>query len=406
MDVVLKNISEVIPYARNPRKNQAIDKVAASLKEFGFRQPIVVDKEMVIIAGHTRFAAAQKLGLKEVPVHIADNMTPGQVKAYRIADNRVAQDSEWDLAMLNTEFTDLLDINFDLDVLGFDPKELEDLIVDKEGLTEDDWTPPIPPEPQTKAGDLYILDKHKLLCGDATKTEDVSKLMGDNLADLIVTDPPYNVAYGGGRAALSSAPWARVKAHGAIMNDDMTPDEFNIFIDKCFDNYHKYLKDLASVYVFHGDSKTEAKITFETYFAKYFTKSCTLIWNKGSAGLGYSDYRPSHEPILYGWKKGKGSHYWCGDKTKKTVLDYSKGNTRDYVHPTQKPVGILTELIKNSSKGQDIVIDFFSGSGSTLISCEKLDRVFFGLEYDPKYCDVIIKRWEDFTGKKAKLVQD
>ena len=228
--------------------------------------------------------------------------------------------------------------------------------------------------------------------------------MDDNLSDLIITDPPYNVNYGGGRAQGSTPKGAVVKAHGEILNDKMSPEDFDIFIRSIFENYSKITKDLSSIYVFHPDSKTEAKITFEKFFGEFFKKSATLIWNKGHAGLGYADYRPSHEPILYGWKVGKGQHYWCGDKTKKTVLDFSKGSTQAYVHPTQKPVNLLEELIINSSKGQDIVTDFFGGSGSTMIACEKAGRRSFTMELDPKYVDVIIKRYENFTKIKAKKI--
>ena len=199
MNIVNKKIEDIIPYIRNPRKNQAIDKVAGSLKEFGFRQPIVVDKQMVIIAGHTRFEAAKKLGIKEVPIHIADNLTPAQVKAYRIADNRVAQDSEWDIGMLNTEFTDLLDMHFDLDILGFDAKELEDLIVDKEneGLTDEDEVPETPKEPKAQLGDIYKLGEHRLMCGDSINVDAVNKLINSERIEMMFTDPPYNVAFNG-----------------------------------------------------------------------------------------------------------------------------------------------------------------------------------------------------------------
>ena len=406
MKIEIADINSIKPYENNPRKlsETAIGKVAMSLKEYGFRQPIVVDKDRIIVAGHTRFRASQKLGLEQVPISIIDNLTPEQINAYRIADNRTAEESEWDNELLKMEIKDLEAKDFKLDLLGFNEEQLDTLLFEqKQGLTDDDEVPEAPEEPVSKLGDLWILGNHRILCGDATNPETVQKLMDGNLADLIVTDPPYNVDYGGGRAKGSTLPGARVKAHGPIMNDKMSPEQFDEFIKKTFENYNANTKELSSIYVFHPDSKTEAKITFEKFFSEYFRKSATLIWNKGHAGLGYADYRPSHEPILYGWKEGKGSHYWCGDKTKKTVLDYSKGNTRAYVHPTQKPVILLEELITNSSKGQDIILDFFGGSGSTLISCEKLDRKCYTMELDPKYCDVIIKRWENFTGKKAVL---
>lgn len=397
-------IDKVIPYHNNPRKDQAVDKVASSINEYGFQQPIVVDKNMIVIVGHTRLLASKKLGLTEVPVAIA-NLSEAQAKAYRIADNRLNEDSNWDLDLLNLEISDLIDQNFNIDTLGFDSAELDKILQnDNEYFTDEDEVPEAPEEPVAKIGDIYELGKHRLLCGDATDIETVKKLMDDNLSDLIITDPPYNVNYGGGRAQGSTPKGAVVKAHGEILNDKMSPEDFDIFIRSIFENYSKITKDLSSIYVFHPDSKTEAKITFEKFFGEFFKKSATLIWNKGHAGLGYADYRPSHEPILYGWKVGKGQHYWCGDKTKKTVLDFSKGSTQAYVHPTQKPVNLLEELIINSSKGQDIVTDFFGGSGSTMIACEKAGRRSFTMELDPKYVDVIIKRYENFTKIKAKKI--
>ena len=404
MKVETINIDKLIPYHNNPRKDQAIDKVASSINEYGFQQPIVVDKNMVLIVGHTRLLGAKKLGLKEVPVHIAD-LSEAKAKAYRIADNRLNEDSNWDLDLLDLEVKSLLEQNYNIDLLGFDSSEIDKFLKnDEEYLADEDEVPEPPKEPITKLGDIWQLDNHKVMCGDATDLIATTKLLGGNLADLIITDPPYNVHYGGGRAKGSTPIGARVKAHGEILNDNMSPEEFDKFISASFKNYNAMTKELASIYVFHPDSKTEAKITFEKFFSENFQKSATLIWNKGHAGLGYADYRPSHEPILYGWKVGKGKHYWCGDKTKKTILDYSKGNTQAYVHPTQKPVSLLEELIINSSKGQDIVLDFFGGSGSTLIANEKTNRICYMMELDPKYCDVIIKRWENFTGKKAKLL--
>jgi len=404
MNIQEIEIDKVIPYHNNPRKDQAVDKVASSINEYGFQQPIVVDKNMVVIVGHTRLLASKKLGLTKVPVFIAD-LSETKAKAYRIADNRLNEDSNWDMDLLSLEITDLLDQNFNIDTLGFDSAELDKILEnDKEYFTDEDEVPEPPEEPTAKLGDIYELGSHKLMCGDATILETVHKLMDNNLADLILTDPPYNVNYGGGRARGSTPKGAVVKAHGEILNDKMSPEDFDKFISSVFENYNKSTKELSSIYVFHPDTKTEAKITFERFFAEYFKKSATLIWNKGHAGLGYADYRPSHEPILYGWKEGKGSHYWCGDKTKKTVLDYSKGSTQAYVHPTQKPVNLLEELIINSTKGQDIILDFFGGSGSTLIASEKANRKCYMMELDPKYVDVIIKRFENFTKIKAKKI--
>ena len=380
MNIVNKKIEDIIPYIRNPRKNQAIDKVAGSLKEFGFRQPIVVDKQMVIIAGHTRFEAAKKLGIKEVPIHIADNLTPAQVKAYRIADNRVAQDSEWDIGMLNTEFTDLLDMHFDLDILGFDAKELEDLIVDKEneGLTDEDEVPETPEEPISKLGDIWKLGNHRVMCGNSTDTELVEKLMNNQKADMIFTDPPYGVDYKG------------------IKNDDRKGLEE--LLEKSFYHYQLVSKSGASIYCFHSDRCADI---FHVVFRKYFHFSSMIIWEKNSLTLSQTDYQSIHEPCLYGWNKN-GTHSWFGDRKETSVWKvYKEKKVKD--HTTPKPIAFIEKALKNSSKSDDNVIDLFGGSGSTIIACEKLNRNGFLMELDPKYCDVIVKRWEQFTGKKAEL---
>ena len=298
------DINKVIPYHNNPRKNQAVDKVASSINEYGFQQPIVVDKNMVLIVGHTRLLGAKKLGLKQVPIHIAD-LSEAKAKAYRIADNRLNEDSNWDFDLLDLEVKSLLEENYDIDLLGFDSAELDKFLKnDEEYLTDEDEVPEPPEKPKSEKGNIYQLGEHRLMCGDATNIEVVKKLLNGYVSDLIITDPPYNVNYGGGRAKGSTKKGAVVKAHGSILNDKMNSEEFDTFISTIFKNYSEVTKELASIYVFHPDSKTEAKITFETFFGQYFQKSATLIWNKGHAGLGYADYRPSHEPILYGWKYG------------------------------------------------------------------------------------------------------
>ena len=296
MNIVNKKIEDIIPYIRNPRKNQAIDKVAGSLKEFGFRQPIVVDKQMVIIAGHTRFEAAKKLGIKEVPIHIADNLTPAQVKAYRIADNRVAQDSEWDIGMLNTEFTDLLDMHFDLDILGFNAKELEDLIVDKEniGLTDEDEIPETPKEPKAQLGDIYKLDEHKLMCGDSSKIDDVSKLMPET-ANMLFTDPPYLMDFDGGIHADGSKSYNA--KHGAIKNDKMSLEQGNDFLD-AVNSIIKTKVDGAFYISFY-------RLGIDRFFNSLNRTGLKcrslIVWDKGNHTLSNSDYMSMYEPIFYGW---------------------------------------------------------------------------------------------------------
>jgi DNA modification methylase len=398
------NIDRLIPYARNPRNNKAsVSKVASSIKEYGWQQPIVVDNEMVVIAGHTRLLAAQQLGLNEVPVHIAANLTAEQIKAYRLADNRIAQDSEWDESLLALELAELESLDFDLDLTGFTPNELNDLLAKEmiEGLVDEDLAPPVPDNPISKLEDVWLLGDHRLVCGDATNSEHVKLLMDGNLADLVFTDPPYNVDYGGGRKAGSTPPGARVKAHGTILNDKMTPEEFETFCENFFKSYLGIMKPLSCIYVCHSDQKSEAKMTFQRTFDDHFYFSSTLIWAKNNAGLGFQDYRAKHEPMLYGWKEGKGKHQFFGERTKTTVWNIKREPTTEYVHPTQKPVELVSEAMFNSSKGKDNVVDFFGGSGSVVIAGEKIDRKTFVMELDPKYCDVIIQRWQNYTGKEA-----
>jgi site-specific DNA-methyltransferase (adenine-specific) len=254
--------------------------------------------------------------------------------------------------------------------------------------------PEVPDEPVTKLGDIYQLGNHRLMCGDSTSINDGEKLMGGLLADLVFTDPPYNVAYSGCGA----------NNLGTIKNDDMSDNDFEQFCRDVFSTYSAIMKPLACIYVCHPDSASAPKIAFEKTFAEQFKKSSTIIWMKQSAGMGWQDYRAQHEPILYGWKEGKGSHFNAGDRTKTSIWKIGRDAQASYVHPTQKPVCLPEEAIMNSSKGSDCVVDLFGGSGSTLIACEKTGRVNRTMELDPKYCDVIVKRWEEYTGKKAVLL--
>jgi site-specific DNA-methyltransferase (adenine-specific) len=284
-----------------------------------------------------------------------------------------------------------------LAMLGFSVDELDALLNPTQltdGLTDEDAVPEVPIEPTTKLGDIYQLGNHRLMCGDSTSIDDGEKLMGGLLADLVFTDPPYNVAYSG-RGANNL---------GIIKNDDMSDNDFEQFCRDIFSTYNAIMKPLACIYVCHPDSASAPKIAFEKTFAEQFKKSSTIIWMKQSAGMGWQDYRAQHEPILYGWKEGKGSHFNAGDRTKTSIWKIGRDAQSSYVHPTQKPVCLPEEAIMNSSKGSDCVVDLFGGSGSTLIACEKTGRVNRTMELDPKYCDVIIKRWEDFTGQKAVLL--
>ena len=400
MQIKKVEVEKLIPYVRNSRTHSdaQVAQIAASIKEFGWTNPILVDGENGIIAGHGRLLAARKLGAKEVPVIELAHLTESQKRAYVIADNQLAMNAGWDTAMLTLELADLKESEFDLDLIGFDAKELEKLLEPEqvEGLTDEDAVPDAPEEPKTKLGDIYQLGNHRLMCGDSTSIDAVEKLMPNEYADLVFTDPPYNVAYSGrGDNNL-----------GKIKNDDMSDEQFEDFCRAFFGCYFAKMKPLACIYVCHPDSQSAPKLAFEKTFAEQFKKSSTLIWVKQSAGMGWQDYRAQHEPILYGWKEGSGKHFYCGDRAKTTIWKIGRDAQSKYVHPTQKPVALPEEAINNSSKGKDIVLDLFGGSGSTMIACEKLGRQARLMELDPKYCDVIVKRWEDFTGKKAVLLSD
>jgi DNA modification methylase len=397
IQITQRNVTDLIPYARNSRthSDEQVAQIAASIKEFGWTNPILVDADGSIIAGHGRLLAARKLGYDEVPTIELGHLTPAQKKAYVIADNQLALNAGWDTELLMLELQELQDCDFDLDLLGFDPKELDKLLEPEqvEGLTDEDAVPDAPDEPKTRLGDIYQLGGHRLMCGDSTSIDDAEKLMGGLLADLVFTDPPYNVDYSG-RGANNL---------GTIKNDNMSDNDFEQFCRDVFTTYSAIMKPLACIYVCHPDSASAPKIAFEKTFAEQFKKSSTIIWMKQSAGMGWQDYRAQHEPILYGWKEGKGSHFNAGDRTKTSIWKIGRDAQSSYVHPTQKPVCLPEEAIMNSSKGSDCVVDLFGGSGSTLIACEKTGRINRSMELDPKYCDVIVKRWEDFTGKKAVL---
>jgi len=395
-----KLVSELIPYVKNSRthSDEQVAQIAASIKEFGWTNPILIDGENGIIAGHGRLMAARKLKYDKVPTIELKDLTETQKKAYIIADNKLALNAGWDNELLTIELNELMADGFALEILGFDPNELSAFLDVEviEGLTDEDNVPEVPEEPKTKLGDIYQLGNHRLMCGDSTSIDAVDKLMPNELADLVFTDPPYNVAYSGrGENNL-----------GTIKNDDMSDDKFEDFCRSFFGCYFAKMKALACIYVCHPDSQSAPKLAFEKTFAEQFKKSSTLIWLKQSAGMGWQDYRSQHEPILYGWKPGTGKHFYSGDRTKTTIWKIGRDAQSKYVHPTQKPVALPEEAINNSSKGQDIILDLFGGSGSTLIACEKTKRYARLMELDPKYCDVIVKRWEDFTGKKAVLLNE
>jgi len=383
MKIETADINTIKPYENNPRKlkDSAIDKVAMSLKEYGFRQPIVVDKDRIIVVGHTRYRASKKLGFKEVPITIADNLTPEQINAYRIADNRTAEESEWDSELLKMEIKDLEAKDFKLDLLGFNEDQLNDLLFEeKQGLTDEDEVPEAPEEPISKLGDIWKLGNHRLMCGNSVDYEDVHKLMDNKIADLVNTDPPYGVNYQSNMRTKS-------EKFDVIKNDDkildITPmiDKFSkgwVFIWTTWKVIDKWLDNTKS-------------FGFPTNM---------VVWHKGGGGIGdlKKTFSTDYEMALV---FNRGAEL-CGKRIG-SVWKLQKDKAIKYKHPTQKPVELSVEAIDKTTNPKSIVMDLFLGSGSSLIACEKMDRICYGMELDPKYCDVIIKRWENFTGKKAEL---
>ena len=387
-------VEALIPYAKNSRTHSdaQVAQIAASIKEFGWTNPILVDGTKGIIAGHGRLMAARKLGLVKVPVIELKDMTESQKKAYVIADNQLAMNAGWDIELLKIEVADLNEDGFDLELLGFDNKMLDSLLEPevKEGLTDEDAVPEVPKEPKTKLGDVYILGEHRLMCGDSTSIESVEKLT-DGLVDILVTDPPYNVNYEGA-----------TKDKLKIMNDSMDDSTFRQFLRDAFVAANAVMKQGAVYYIWHADS--EGYNFRGACRDAGWTVRQTLIWAKDSMVMGRQDYHWKHEPCLYGWKDGA-AHLWASDRKQTTIIECKKPRVND-IHPTMKPVELMEYQILNNTKGQDVVLDLFGGSGSTLIACEKTGRKARLMELDPKYCDVIVKRWEDFTGKKAELLSE
>lgn len=392
-------VDRLIPYARNSRthSDEQVAQIAASIREFGFTNPVLIDADGGIIAGHGRVMGARALGMTEVPCIRLGHLTDAQKRAYVIADNKLALNAGWDDQMLALELRELADVGYDMGLTGFGTKDIDALLATldatPEGQTDADAVPAVKAEAVTRLGDVWVMGKHRIMCGDSTDAGNVSTLLGGGLADMVFTDPPYNVAYEG-RGANDL---------GAIKNDNMSDAQFEQFMRDVFTSYWTAMRDLAPIYVCHPDSATAPKLAFEKTFAERFKKSSTLIWCKQSAGMGWQDYRAQHEPMLYGWKEGKGSHYYCGDRSKTTVWTIGRDAQASYVHPTQKPVALPEEAIKNSSKAGDTVLDLFGGSGSTLIACEKTGRINRSMELDARYCDVIVRRWQQFTGKRATL---
>lgn len=385
-DLQIKSLRE---YENNPRQNdQAAEAVAESIKQFGFKVPVVVDKNRTIIAGHTRVKAARLLGMDVVPCLIADDLSPEQVKAFRLADNKTGELAEWDFDLLEQELAELTAFDVDMTAFGFD----EDLFdIDEPSEVVEDDVPEIDEEaePVTKPGDIWQLGRHRLMCGDSTSIDDVQKLMCGHKADILITDPPYNVAYEGG-----------TKDRLTIQNDDMDNDSFRQFLRDAFAAADSVMRSGAAFYIWHSDSEG---YNFRGACADngWKVRQC-LIWNKNSMVMGRQDYQWKHEPCLYGWKDGA-AHLWTSDRTQTTVIDYKRPTKAD-IHPTMKPVGLFDYQIMNNTKPGDIVLDLFNGSGTTIMACEQNGRAARCMELDPRYVDAAVKRWEAFTGEKAVRV--
>ncbi len=383
MDIKSIETNKILPYINNPRKNLNIDKVASSIKEFGFQQPIVVDKDYIIIVGHTRFEAAKKLGFKEVPVQIAD-LDENKAKAYRIADNRLNQDADWDNELLGVELNNLLSKDFNLEPIGFNEDELNNILLkDNDGLTDEDEAPEVAgelEEPISKIGNIWKLGNHRVMCGDSTDYECVNKLMNNQIANMVNTDPPYGLNYQSNMRTKS-------EKFEVIKNDDkileITPiiDSFSkgwVFIWTTWKVIDKWIDNTKS-------------FGFPTNM---------IVWHKGGGGIGdlKKTFSTDYEIALVFHRGAE----LCGKRIG-SVWKLQKHKAINYKHPTQKPVELSVEAIDKTTNPKDIILDLFLGSGSTLIACEKINRSCYGMELDPKYCDVIVKRWEQFTGLKAEL---
>ena len=393
-----RSVEALIPYARNAKQHPdaQVAQIAASIREFGWGAPILVDGNNNVIAGHGRLLAARKLGMAEVPVVSMDHLTDTQRRALILADNKIGENASWEDELLGIELSELKDAGFDLELTGFSTEEWEALIAgeetDKEGLTDEDAVPEVV-ETISKPGDLWVLGEHKLLCGDATKLDDYKRLLGDELVDMTFTDPPYNVNY---------ANTAKDKMRGKnrpILNDNLG-DGFEQFLKDACANILVYTK--GAVYM--AMSSSELDTLQNAFRASGGRWSTFIIWAKNTFTLGRADYQRQYEPILYGWKDGN-DHYWCGARDQGDVWNVKKPAKND-LHPTMKPVELVERAIRNSSKTRDLVLDPFGGSGSTLIACEKAGRRARLIELDPKYVDVIVKRWEEYTGNQASRLHE
>lgn len=393
MEIVNKKVIDLIPYINNSRTHneEQVKQIVASINEFGFTNPLLIDEKDNIIAGHGRLLASKKLNMKEVPCIVLSGLTEAQKKAYIIADNKLALNAGWDEELLKLELENLKELDFDISLTGFNIDELDDVFGEEKEVEEDDFDCTPPEEPKSKLGDIYQLGNHRLMCGDSTNENDVSKLVGEQKMDLLITDPPYNVDYTG-----------KSKEAMKIQNDKMENNVFHDFLVKAFSNAYNFLKDGGAFYCWYASKEV---VNFHTALEDSgFTVKQELIWNKNSMVMGRQDYQWKHEPCLYGWKETS-SHAWYSDRKQTTIINWDRPSKAD-LHPTMKPIGLFDYQIKNSSKAGDNILDLFGGSGTTIIACEQNNRNAYTMEYDPKYVDVIIQRWETFTGNKAVLLNE
>jgi len=428
MKVEQWQLSQLRPYEQNPRNNDdAVDTVAASIREFGFRQPIVVDENGVIIVGHTRFKAAQKLRLTEVPVHVASGLSAEQIRAYRIADNKSSELAEWDFDLLPVELAALKDANYDIGLLGFDVDELARIMNPelRDGMTDPDDIPAPPDAAITQPGDLWILGDHRLLCGDSSKPEDLDRLLGGQVIHLVNMDPPYNVkveprSNNAIAAGLSSfqgtthhqsmdvarhpgkakATQKKLRAKDRpLANDFVSEQEFDRLLDAWFGNASRVLQPGRGFYIWGGYANCANYPPFLKKHELYFSQA--IIWDKMHPVLTRKDYMGAHEWCFYGWKEGA-AHVYLGPNNATDLWQVKKVNPQSMVHLTEKPVELAARAMQYSSRVGENVLDLFGGSGSTLMGAEQTGRHAFLMELDPLYCDVIVQRWEKFTGRKAE----
>ena len=432
MQVENRSIDQITPYENNPRQNdEAVEAVAASIREFGFRVPIVVDPDGVIVCGHTRFKAAQKLDLEKVPVHVAIDLTPEQIRAYRIADNKTGELATWDMDLLPIEIAELQEAGIDWSLLGFDGDDLARLLAGeegvKEGLTDPDAVPEPPDDPVTQPGDLWVLGNHRLLCSDSASEADVDRLLDGAVIDLANCDPPYNVSVeprsnNAIAAGNSSFPEAKSRTHHQsfdvarqgekkathkklrakdrpLENDFVTDEVFDEMLLAWFGNIARVLKPGGSFYIWGGYANLGNYPAPLAASGLYFSQG--IVWDKQHPVLTRKDFMGAFEICFYGWREGAGHHFF-GPTNATDLWHVKKVNPQSMVHLTEKPVELAVKAIQYSSRHGDNILDLFGGSGSTLIACEQTDRHAYLLEIDPAYCDVIVQRWKEFTGRKAE----